>query len=305
MNKLFPLLLFAAIFTSCNSSKEETTSFYEVPLTCGADNEIGCGSRLKPLFIETAKEKAIKESWANRKGTVIAIVWSNDISKEEKEKIILPLFEQFEIDAKYISDEEKQKQISESFTSAMAPSQKNDKWYKGMDVDQLSIEEAAAMGDSATIFAVNARLINADDAAAIKKEIEDYMKIELVKVRSYKELTSMDTDLKWKQKGYEIYVKYIGIDRAEKVRDYFLAYKKNQAQTKSCCDKKENMNTTSEITCPFCGHKKTETMPNDVCQLVYTCEKCKKDIRAKEGDCCVFCSYGDHKCPSEQAEGKD
>ena len=56
----------------------------------------------------------------------------------------------------------------------------------------------------------------------------------------------------------------------------------------------------SEITCPKCGNKKTETMPTDVCLLSYTCQKCQTVLHPKEGDCCVFCTYGDHKCPSKQ-----
>lgn len=56
----------------------------------------------------------------------------------------------------------------------------------------------------------------------------------------------------------------------------------------------------SEITCPECGHKKTETLPTEVCQLSYTCENCKTVLHPKDDDCCVFCSYGDHKCPSMQ-----
>lgn len=58
--------------------------------------------------------------------------------------------------------------------------------------------------------------------------------------------------------------------------------------------------TTSEITCPNCGHKKVELLPTEVCQLAYTCEKCQNVLHPKDGDCCVFCSYGDHKCPSKQ-----
>lgn len=54
----------------------------------------------------------------------------------------------------------------------------------------------------------------------------------------------------------------------------------------------------SEITCPKCGHKKTEKMPEDVCVITYTCEKCKVQLHPKDGDCCVFCTYGTHKCPS-------
>ncbi len=56
----------------------------------------------------------------------------------------------------------------------------------------------------------------------------------------------------------------------------------------------------SEITCPKCGNKKTETMPTDVCLLSYSCQKCQTVLHPKEGDCCVFCTYGDHKCPSKQ-----
>ena len=34
---------------------------------------------------------------------------------------------------------------------------------------------------------------------------------------------------------------------------------------------------------------------------VYVCEKCKTVLRPKQGDCCVYCSYGTVKCPPIQA----
>lgn len=58
----------------------------------------------------------------------------------------------------------------------------------------------------------------------------------------------------------------------------------------------------SEITCPQCGHHKTETMPTDACQFFYECEGCHTLLRPKAGDCCVFCSYGSIPCPSIQLE---
>ena len=54
---------------------------------------------------------------------------------------------------------------------------------------------------------------------------------------------------------------------------------------------------TSTLTCPECGHAKPETMPTDSCVFFYECEGCKKLLRPLPGDCCVFCSYGDAKCP--------
>lgn len=58
----------------------------------------------------------------------------------------------------------------------------------------------------------------------------------------------------------------------------------------------------STITCPECGHQKTEEMPTDACQFFYECENCKTVLRPKVEDCCVYCSYGTVKCPSKQQE---
>ncbi|MGV2495893.1 GDCCVxC domain-containing (seleno)protein [Pelagerythrobacter aerophilus] len=56
----------------------------------------------------------------------------------------------------------------------------------------------------------------------------------------------------------------------------------------------------SEITCPACGHKKTETMPTDACWFFYDCADCGEKLKPLQGDCCVFCSYGTVPCPPIQ-----
>ena len=56
----------------------------------------------------------------------------------------------------------------------------------------------------------------------------------------------------------------------------------------------------STITCPKCGHEKEETMPTNACQFFYECENCKKVLKPKQGDCCVYCSYGTVACPPIQ-----
>jgi len=62
------------------------------------------------------------------------------------------------------------------------------------------------------------------------------------------------------------------------------------------------MELNSTIKCPECGFKKEETMPTDSCQFFYICSSCETRLKPKEGDCCVFCSYGSVKCPSKQEE---
>ena len=61
------------------------------------------------------------------------------------------------------------------------------------------------------------------------------------------------------------------------------------------------MTLQSIITCPGCGFQKEETMPVDACQYFYTCTGCETLLKPKQGDCCVFCTYGTVKCPPIQA----
>jgi hypothetical protein len=57
----------------------------------------------------------------------------------------------------------------------------------------------------------------------------------------------------------------------------------------------------SEITCPRCGHRRTEHMPTDACQFFYDCKGCGVRLKPKLGHCCVFCSYGTVPCPPVQS----
>jgi hypothetical protein len=57
------------------------------------------------------------------------------------------------------------------------------------------------------------------------------------------------------------------------------------------------------ITCPQCGHREREAMATDYCQYFYDCKACGAVLKAKPGDCCVFCSYADSKCPPMQGDG--
>ena len=63
------------------------------------------------------------------------------------------------------------------------------------------------------------------------------------------------------------------------------------------------MNTVilaSELTCPECGHKAVETMPENACLFFYDCAGCGALLKPLAGDCCVFCSYGNVPCPPIQ-----
>jgi hypothetical protein len=63
--------------------------------------------------------------------------------------------------------------------------------------------------------------------------------------------------------------------------------------------------TESIITCPTCGTAKAETMPTNACQYFYECPGCGTLLHPKQGDCCVFCSYGSVLCPPMQAPSSE
>ncbi|WP_114649053.1 GDCCVxC domain-containing (seleno)protein [Pseudothauera hydrothermalis] len=62
--------------------------------------------------------------------------------------------------------------------------------------------------------------------------------------------------------------------------------------------------TESVLTCPQCGHRSTEQMPEDVCIYFFECPACHTLLRPKQGDCCVFCSYGSVPCPPIQKDSR-
>ena len=58
----------------------------------------------------------------------------------------------------------------------------------------------------------------------------------------------------------------------------------------------------SVITCPDCGALSSEEMPTNACIYFYECKSCHKLFQPMPGDCCVFCSFGDVKCPPVQLD---
>jgi len=76
----------------------------------------------------------------------------------------------------------------------------------------------------------------------------------------------------------------------DKIREYMFAF----------AVKILNIKLNSIIRCPECGFEKDEIMPLDSCVYFYKCENCQKVLRPAQGDCCVYCSYGNVKCPPRQ-----
>lgn len=64
----------------------------------------------------------------------------------------------------------------------------------------------------------------------------------------------------------------------------------------------KQVETKATLTCPKCGEEQSVEMPTDACQYFYKCIHCSELLKPNEGDCCVFCSFADTKCPPKQRE---
>ena len=70
-------------------------------------------------------------------------------------------------------------------------------------------------------------------------------------------------------------------------------------------DPKKAIILQTTVTCPSCGTRRDETMPEGESVYFYTCTNCKRVLKPIFGDCCVFCSYGTVICPTEQRRALD
>ena len=113
----------------------ETISLFQVPWQCPAAPEIACGGLAKPVLLELEQNTGIAEAWINRAGTVLAVVGS-DRNREARTKTVRTLLR--EIFEKDVATELQ----GEARTTELASFRSDAPWYRGAQVDALSIEEA-------------------------------------------------------------------------------------------------------------------------------------------------------------------
>ncbi len=222
----------------------ENVSFFDTPLACNAAPDIGCGSRSKPALLELEKHASIKEAWLNRPGTVIAVVWIDGVSEKDRMAIVEPKFVQHKIDFKRI----KKKAIRSAYLTDF---DSEGLWYRGADVDQLSIEEAASIADDAILRLAKSNLIDAEEAEVIHKDIEAYFAVELIKVRTLAELRA-DEQVFMDEMGV-ILERHIGKERAEQIMLWADENDANKQECKSgadaCCPNKKKNKKADKSRC--------------------------------------------------------
>ena len=141
----FPYFGFTAISSHSGTPDERKldldngVGFFNVPLVCNAAPQIGCGSRAKFIMLDLMKDSSVKEAWLNRNGTVMAVVWNEGMGVASRQTALAAVFSLHELPIEQVSEHDRNS-LAENFTA-------KEKWYKGSDVDALSIEEAGVIAD--------------------------------------------------------------------------------------------------------------------------------------------------------------
>lgn len=210
--------------------KADRTDFFRTPLVCGAAPEIGCGSRAKPLLLELEKNSAVESAWLDRVGNHIAIVWkSADLNRKQRTKAIKASFAQNDIPIDVVADSGEKARLFTDFTGG-------GRWYRGAEVDALSLEEAGVIAENIVQQLRDAKLLDPGRSEDLRKDLRAYFEVELVKLRSKEELFSMETQQRWHTDMQAIGEKYVGVGKMPELQLRSSATKGCEAgEKKDCC----------------------------------------------------------------------
>ena len=209
-----------------NVPDKEIVTVYEVPLVCGAASHIGCGSRSKPLLLDLEEQDQIKEAWLNRAGTAIAVVWNGAVPDADRDEITTRLFEKHKVAATRALAEE-----------LLADFRSEGKWYRGADVDALSREEAVVIVQTIIDFVKEPGELSETEEQAMRLDLEEFYKNDLVKLRSAPKLESQEVQQMWFDAVYEVHVRHLGKVRADALVPMIAACFGGEPAGKSCCKK--------------------------------------------------------------------
>ncbi len=228
---LFPYTGFTATPTPTKSVRDTSTpivlrvSFFNVPLVCNAAPLIGCGSRAKFIMLDLMKDSTVKEAWLNRRGTAMAVVWNGDPSENTRQTVLKSVFSKHDL-AIEPSGVKEISALVEDFKS-------KERWYKGSDVDALSIQEAGVIADRLlTVVSNHANFKHYEDRLAFREEIKTTVQNHFLSIKSFAEL---DASNSMQQEIFATAIKYLGKENLPDPQVLRQEYSALRDEDEACC----------------------------------------------------------------------
>ncbi len=206
-------------------------SFFEVPLVCNAAPNIGCGSKAKFILSDLMQDDAVNEAWLNRTGTMIAVVWNPAVSSNMRGAAVDSVFTRHGLPIVH-ADKAVHGNLAASFATRT-------NWYKGSEVDKLSIEEAGVIADKIiTPLTKAVSFRREEDKLSLREDIKNIIQNCFLNIRSYRELDAQ----MYQRLENEIRLageKYLGKDNMPKLKLTKADCDISSGQA-SCCANKSN-----------------------------------------------------------------
>ena len=203
----FPYFGFTAstspLTSSGNSSPivDQDISFFDVPLVCNAAPSIGCGSKAKFIMLDLMKDSTVNGAWLNRRGTVMAVVWSAATTATSHQTVLKSVFSRHELPIEQVSEQDRNA-LLEDFKS-------KDMWYEGSDIDALSIQEAGVIADQIlTVVSRHAKFNKYEDRQAFREDVKGTVQHHFLSLKSFNDLDA--TTKSMEQEVASLSEKYIG-----------------------------------------------------------------------------------------------
>jgi mercuric ion transport protein len=202
-------------------------SFYEVGLVCNAAPSLGCGSRAKPILLELDSQDEIKEARLNKEGTVIKIIWQDDIDVNAKKIITESIFSTHKIALKL------QNEIQITATN----------WLNANDVDELSKEEAGIIAKQLIESYRNKGELTIKQEEKLREDIEKQFYSFFLNYESLDQLADTNEYRKLMLKITELSKSYIEEDNIPNIDSLLKScYGHSEKCNKSGCCKTRRLN---------------------------------------------------------------
>jgi hypothetical protein len=167
------LALIPALAHSQNAPRQiraDRVGLYHVDLVCPAAPLIGCGSAAKPLLLELERSTNVSEAWLNRSGTVIGVVWKQNMRAAPRTRILeSSLHGQQFVE---IKGNPREKLLAE-FDCGNG-------WFRGAQVDRLSEEEAGVIAGRLVRRIGKQITLSGEKSKALEAGITSLMKHKLI-----------------------------------------------------------------------------------------------------------------------------
>jgi hypothetical protein len=206
--------------------KNRDISFYQTNLVCGAASDIGCGTRAKPILLSFMKHDAVLEASLTHAGTVVAVVWNEDI--KNKHEIANSIFNEKNLSYIELTGDSRKDQLADY---------KSGKWYKGQEVDKLSIIEAGRIASPLTTWINRESGISEEDKQQLRLAFEDYIKESFLAIEDADVINQTSYWRQWEKDLTTIGKELIGASMPD-VQIVSDSAGEECTTSKSCCRKK-------------------------------------------------------------------